>query len=260
MDQGLRVLPMLSNGSNPEGVMPEPKLEWKKQDAVVVHGPFLSPPVTKIRLYLLYGGIAYTQKQHLPTGIRSGPYKKVPSVDIDGRQLNDSYIILKHLAPLIGLELDETWEKKLVLELDCALKLQPSDADWAKMARAHLGMPGCMTSVFARKQYGPLERSQAAKNIESSGLGHAEVDAVAFAKEFKAAMGSNPFVGGESAGTPDLSFYGILADFLHAKCDIADRIVQGGELEEWLSRMEELVPLNSLFGSLTYDGTSVSKR
>jgi hypothetical protein len=98
-----------------------------------------------------------------------------------------------------------------VLYLDCALKLQPTDADFARLASTHLGLSSCIAGAFARNAYGPLERKQANNNIANSGLGHKEVHAVEFAKEFRAMVGTNPFAGGQAPGTADLSFYGILA-------------------------------------------------
>ena len=250
---------MLSNGSNPEGVMPQPPFVLKtKADLGVpmVHGPFLSPPVTKIRLYLIYSGVKYTQFQHFVSnsGIRPGPYTKVPSIDIDGRQLNDSLIILKVITPVLDLKLDLDWEKKFVLKLDTALKTMPTDDDWAKIAQKFIGMPACLAGIFAQKFYGPLERSQAANNIANSGLGHTNVDALELLKEFKVAMGKKAFVGGSQPGTPDLSLYGVLANFVYADCDFLKPLIAGSGLQDWLDGMQKVVSLKQL-----YDDVPASK-
>ncbi|CAE8645495.1 unnamed protein product [Polarella glacialis] len=193
-------------------------------------------------------GVPHPWSQSLHAGATS------PSLGVGGRQLNDSYIVLKHLAPLLGLTLDEEWEKDFVLKLDTALKLKPTDKDWARMVHTHMGMPKCLANIFARKMLGPLERKQAENNMKNSGLGHADVDVLELARKFKTAIGTNAYVGGQSPGTPELSFYGVLANFLQAKCEIADEIIACAGLQEWLERMQALVPLKTLFASTKYAG------
>ena len=152
---------MLSNGSNPEGVMPSPAFNWMdKNKSVIVHGPKMSPAVNKIRVYLQYAGIKYKLVTHLPSGIRSGPYTKVPNIDVNGRQMNDSYIILQHICSLIKLPIDLTWEREFVLHLDIGLKLQTSDKDWGKLANKCVGAPCCLQNLIGRKAIGPMERKQ----------------------------------------------------------------------------------------------------
>lgn len=100
-------------------MLPSPPLLWSKTDKVVVHGPKMSPAVNKTRTYLVrivlyhytviclltltrtsfnsntaphpektFAGIAYKHKAHLPSGIRSGPYTKDPTLMLlEGRSM-----------------------------------------------------------------------------------------------------------------------------------------------------------------------------
>merc|ERR1719253_1628040 len=91
---------MLADGSNPEGVDPSPPLSWNSKDDikdVAIYGGMVNPPVTKIRCHLAYHGIQYSCVKRSPNSQPEGHYQKIPSTTVDGRQVNDSYVILKFL-------------------------------------------------------------------------------------------------------------------------------------------------------------------
>jgi hypothetical protein len=245
---------MLPDGTNPEGVDPSPPLEWKsKSDLVdvVVHGPAFSVVTTKLRCYLTYAKIPFVHEQHLkdtPQGMKPGSdYQKVPVIDVKGRQVNDSAIILKYLMPVLGLEFHQEWEDRLVLEVDTALKMHTSSSDWAKLAVKTIGAPSfisCILGPYLRR----LETGQGKFNIANSGLGHKEIQELDFAKDFKAGMNGNKFfLGNDAPGHVDLSFYGLMAGFLYADCDIANDLMEQADLGAWVDAMKEVVPLESLF-------------
>jgi hypothetical protein len=62
---------------------------------------------TKLRCYLKYAKIPFEHLQHLnakPQGMKPGSdYQKDPVMDVKGRQVNNSAIILKFLMPNAGL-------------------------------------------------------------------------------------------------------------------------------------------------------------
>lgn len=243
---------MLADGSNPEGVNPFPALNWQtKADLsdVVVHGPALSPATTKLRTFLTYANVPFRHEQHLkakPQGIKPNTdYRKVPVIDVAGRQVNDSGIILKHLLPLLALDFDQAWEDRIVFELDTTFKLHCTAKDWSRLAVATLDTP-----PFMKWLIGPmlkrLEQKQARHNIATTGLGHREGDEVAIARDFKASM-RGPFHNGDQPGHVDLSFYGFLAGYLYAECPIAKTMVSHARLEQWVTAMNTWVPLTSLF-------------
>lgn len=243
---------MLPDGSNPEGIAPDPPLGWAtKADLVdiVVHGPAFSQATTKLRTYFAFAGLPYRHEQHLkakPQGMKPGSsYQKVPVIDVAGRQVNDSWIILQNLLPVIGIEMDKDWEDRIVLELDTTFKLHCTSTDWARLAVATIGAPSMMKWLI-----GPMlkrmERKQAHHNIATAGLGHREGDEVAFARDFKNSM-QGVFHSGDEPGHVDLSFYGFLAGYLYAGSPIATRMVAKAGLEQWVARMKKVVPLETLF-------------
>jgi len=245
---------MLADGSNPEGVDPSPDLDWHTQANlvdVVVHGPAFSHATNKLRTFLTYAQIAYRHEQHLkdkPQGLKPGTgYTKVPVIDVAGRQVNDSGIILKHLLPVLGLDYDKVWEERIVFELDTTFKLHCTSQDWALLAVATVGAPS-----FLKWVVGPvlkrMERKQAHHNIKTAGLGHREGDEIAIARAFKSSM-VGKFHHGDRPGHVDLSFYGFLAGYLYADCPIATNMIRIAGLDAWVAQMKMAVPLESLFVS-----------
>ncbi|MFT7107475.1 MAG: hypothetical protein ACJAVT_001998 [Yoonia sp.] len=234
---------MLPDGSNPEGVAPNPPLGWSgKSDLkdVVVHGPAFSHATTKLRTYLVFAGVPYTHEQHLkakPQGIKpNSSYQKVPVIDVTGRQVNDSWIILQNLLPAIGIEMDPAFEERLVLELDTTFKLHCTSTDWARLAVATVGAPA-MIKWLIGPMLKRMERKQARHNM-------------AFARDFKRAM-RGKFHAGTAPGHGDLSFYGFLAGYLYAGSPIAANMVMQAGLDPWVSAMKKIVPLEMLFPKTT---------
>lgn len=243
---------MLPDGTNPEGVDPVPPLNWQSQadlTDIVVHGPAFSHATTKLRTFLVFAGLPYTHMQHLkakPQGIRPDTdYHKVPIIDVAGRQVNDSWIILKHLLPALGLDIDEEWEERIVFELDTTFKLHCTSDDWARLAVATLGAP-----KFAKWIIGPmlkrLERKQARYNIKTTGLGHREGDEIKIARDFKASM-KGKYHNGDNPGHVDISFYGFLAGYIHGDCKIVENMIEKAGLQTWADSMKSVIPLRKLF-------------
>lgn len=244
---------MLPDGSNPEGTDPFPPLNWSTREDltdVVVHGPAFSHATTKLRCILTFGGVPFAHMQHLkakPQGIKPGTaYRKVPVIDVAGRQVNDSWIILKHLLPALGIAFDKAWEERIVLELDTTFKLHCTSKDWARLAVATVGAPAILKWLIGPMLKG-LEQKQARHNIATTGLGHREGDEVAFARDFKSSM-KGRFHNGATPGHVDLSFYGFLAGYIYAGCPIATKMIAVSELGPWVDAMQTVVPLSALFG------------
>ncbi|MGF1741360.1 hypothetical protein L4C34_09830 [Vibrio profundum] len=243
---------MLPDGSNPEGVNPVPALNWNSTadlTDIVVHGPAFSHATTKLRSILVYADLPYTHMQHLkakPQGIRPNTdYRKVPNIDVAGRQVNDSGVILRHLLPVLGLEFDEEWEERIVFELDTTFKLHCTSDDWARLAVATLGAPKFLKWLVGPKLKS-MERKQAHHNIKTTGLGHREGDEVRVARDFKSSM-RGQFHAGDAPGHVDLSLYGFLAGYLHGDCKIVHNMIEKAGLEKWVADMKRVVPLEKLF-------------
>ena len=122
---------MLHDGSNPEGADPEPPLGWKDKasltDVILVNMPY-SPPCAKLRYHLSYHEVPYSlmSSANFKKGkVAEKDYLKVPAIFVAGRQVNDSYVITKHLTPaLYGSEVDEEWEAKITFGLQLAMEVE----------------------------------------------------------------------------------------------------------------------------------------
>jgi len=60
-------------------------------------------------------------------------------------------------------------------------------------------------------------------------------------------MGGQPFFAGETVGSVDVSFYGMLAGFLFAQCEISQCMIEGADSSDWVECMKKIAPLTSLF-------------
>jgi hypothetical protein len=134
-----------------------------------------------------------------PQGMKLGSdYQKIPVIDVKGRQVNDSAMILKFLRPVLGLDFHQEWENRIVLKLDTSFKINCSSSDWARLAVATVGAPWFLTWII-----GPylrrLEEGQGKNNIANSGLGHKEIQELDFFRDFKTAMNGNKFFQGNDA-------------------------------------------------------------
>ena len=92
----------------------EPLPYWNKNDLkeVILYGSVSSPPCTKIMSILTYHSIQYKLISSLK---KDSEYKKVPVLMLNGRQINDSFIIVRNLAKIVdGREL--TYEEVIFEE------------------------------------------------------------------------------------------------------------------------------------------------
>lgn len=55
------------------------------------------------------------------------------------------------------------------------------------------------------------------------------------------------FHNGDTPGHGDLSFYGFIAGYLYANSPIIHNMIEQAELESWVVKMKQVVPLDSLF-------------
>ena len=73
--------------------------EWTRESLtdVVLYGTHASPPCCKVRALLKLAGVPFRRR----FGRASGAYAKFPVLFVNGRQINDSYVIFKSLAPVL---------------------------------------------------------------------------------------------------------------------------------------------------------------
>lgn len=247
---------VLGDGSNPEGVDPSPPLGWKsKSDLthVVLYGLHVSPPTTKIRTYLAYYGIEPKCVEAM--GKKGSDYKQMPVLDVNGRQVNDSFIIVKNLVPaLVGPgNFDEEFEKRVTFGLQPQVELMvvETSTDMQRwIGGPHgFGVPDCLLCCAAPILRDGLLKPALTKAIEKSTTeyGLKPSDTLTFFKEMKASMGSNKFLSGSEVGQKDLSVFGTVCTFLYKKCPtVIDTIDQAG-MTPWSEAMQKIVPCSKLF-------------
>jgi len=92
----------LKDGTNDERedlTTPFPS-DWTKDSLkdIKLHGMHASPPCAKIRAILDLAGVTY---ERISGKVKGSDYQKVPVVFVNDRQINDSHIIVKTLAPIL---------------------------------------------------------------------------------------------------------------------------------------------------------------
>jgi len=225
------------DGTNDEKEEVNPPLEWKSKDDltnVTLHQMKVSPPCVKIRTYLKYFDVPFKEVNKKRKG---SAYQKVPHLVVGERQINDSYIIIKNLVPVLtGQPFDENWEKIITFELQLSMEAEcfadkQSATQFLKMA----GVPGCVACCIAGKVLGGIPKKIREKNPDLRPS--AQIGA-----QFAGEMGSNQFVGGDKPSQADISYYGTVVAFMKAGCPKAREHLKDSGLNEWWGRMEAIMP------------------
>merc|ERR1711879_657645 len=118
---------VLPDGTNEEGEDLKEPLDVKLSDVkdVVLYGSEFSPPVQKIMSMLKFYDVPFKfQQGKHPTS----DYKKIPVMEINGRQINDSHIIVKNLAPVLTgrafTAVEAEWERKITFEFQPSIEVE----------------------------------------------------------------------------------------------------------------------------------------
>eukprot|EP00931_Biecheleriopsis_adriatica_P077030 TRINITY_DN50674_c0_g1_i1.p1 TRINITY_DN50674_c0_g1~~TRINITY_DN50674_c0_g1_i1.p1 ORF type:complete len:347 (-),score=55.64 TRINITY_DN50674_c0_g1_i1:167-1207(-) len=224
----------LPDGTNDEGEdLPEP-LGMKLVDVsdVVVYGNEFSPPAQKIMTMLNFYGVSFKLvKGRHPTS----DYKKIPVLELNGRQVNDSHIIVKNLAevltgdPLTPLQLQ--WERKITFEFQPSIEVElfSNGDDFAKLAgfddwrKPLVGLAGPVLGLLIG-------------NVFRSRYGDFPVPST-WGKRFLEACAGQPFFHGEKPGMVDLSLYGTYANIASKDCQCTRSFLEESGLQSWHLRM-----------------------
>eukprot|EP00218_Dolichomastix_sp_CCMP3274_P008863 CAMPEP_0170133368 /NCGR_PEP_ID=MMETSP0033_2-20121228/1254_1 /TAXON_ID=195969 /ORGANISM="Dolichomastix tenuilepis, Strain CCMP3274" /LENGTH=382 /DNA_ID=CAMNT_0010368847 /DNA_START=63 /DNA_END=1211 /DNA_ORIENTATION=- len=180
-------------------------------------------------------------------GKSSGPYKKLPVLKVGDRQINDSHVIVKSLAPaLIGRALSAaevecerdtlthgmqlTFEAEALATAEDLRKLSSNVDVW--------GVP-TLTSIFADLISPVMSRGWARRhpNLEP---------AVHSARAFKRAFPADTlFYHGAAPGLLDVAAYGTLLLFVEPGMGFARRALAEAGLEAWYAKMRARLPPES---------------
>lgn len=253
-EKDLRADGMYPDGSNPEGVDPVPPLQWRSKNDfkdVVVYGVRASPAVTKLLAYLRFYDIPFTYK---PGFGKKGSkyYTKMPVLDVGGRQVNDTFIQLRHMVPALVGSFDEAWENKITYQYQMSSIVLSTEefTQVATVKHSDFPIPSCLLCLvtnFLR----PKGIKKLQEQFDDPNHPYQKVDLTEFAKTVAASMGSKPFFHGSTPGHVDISFYGVNAIYLHAEVQSVMRALTDAGLMPWVERMKQKIPLrdapNALF-------------
>jgi len=226
--------------------------EWTKETLktlkVTLYGGKINPPVCKIRFFLKQADIKFefVECSKKP----NSEYTKIPVLDIADRQINDSYIIVKNLAPIIkgdALTQEETdFENLITFAIMIALEKHAAGscsmlAGCGKVAGGlfccllHCFGPCiccCASSIF-KNETGP-RKDNVLKALQEYG------------NEVSERLGTKKFFGGEEPGINDVSLWGTLLPFMKAaesRCSnccesTADAFLHTDNLIGWRDNMQ----------------------
>lgn len=230
---------VLPDGTNEEGEELPMPLDFARGDLkdVVLYGQEMSPPCVKIRTLLNYYSVPFKEvKGRHPTS----DYKKIPVLEMNGRQINDSHIILKNLAPLLSGEPltpeQSAWERTITFEFQPAIEVElfGDGADIARFASLD-GWKRTLAEFLA-----PLLGAVVGQLFKSRYPGY-ELPSSRYGVEFRKALAGRPFFHGEAPGPVDLSLYGTYASLSKTGCNTSAKFLEESGLNEWHQRMVEAV-------------------
>lgn len=170
---------------------------------------------------------------------------------VDGRIVNDSYIIMRNLGPaLYGSAFDDDLEKRITYGVQLAFEVEAmEEPSSVKPFLAAEGMPSCMATccgcllpIGAPGKSFPkgMRRKRAAKDAEFGPLR----GCVEYLREFKETLGSREFFGGSEPGPLDVSLWATLCTW--PQVPITDVVFEESGLAAWRSAVERAMPLDKL--------------
>jgi len=216
--------------------------------------------------------MAYLHKYDIPfkmvkaTAKPGSHYKKIPVLDVNGRQVNDTYIILKNLVPIVSVwdlasgapppagatlksSFSEEWEGICSYQLGPSIEMSLSRADAVKWMRLPVGfgpprcLPKCcLASFLQRKIKTNIKTAMTTMPDRYTVLPLSELG-----EKLKEEIGAQNFAGGSNPGQIDISFYGVCAPFYAVGCENVTGMISECGLQEWWNRMELMIPLQKLF-------------
>lgn len=201
---------------------------------IKLYGMKISPPCCKIRFLLNYYKVPFTEINGKKP---NSDYTKVPALDIADRQINDSYIILKNLSPILQgrplteqeIEIDSLATSGIMLALEKATA--SSCSSLCRCAGLMGGGLGCMlrcASCCIACCIGPGMMKD--KNLKS----FAE-----YSEILKQHLGGKAFFGGLEPCVTDVGLYGMIVPFDMASAPCVDALLgdHSSPLRTWFDAM-----------------------
>eukprot|EP00635_Sarcinochrysidales_sp_CCMP3193_P005775 CAMPEP_0118903464 /NCGR_PEP_ID=MMETSP1166-20130328/8317_1 /TAXON_ID=1104430 /ORGANISM="Chrysoreinhardia sp, Strain CCMP3193" /LENGTH=238 /DNA_ID=CAMNT_0006842691 /DNA_START=12 /DNA_END=728 /DNA_ORIENTATION=+ len=233
----------LADGTNAEKEDPSPPLGWSsKADLkdVKLYGMKASPPCAKLIAILKYYEVPFEVVSSSPgTPVtKGGSYKKIPVLTASGRQVNDSYVIVKSLLEPLSKDFDAELEQTITFGFQPAIEAEAFGVpeDFRKYA---------VNAGFSVAAYVPgfiLGMLSPASTIKKK---HPDMKpCVDYGKDFLAKMDGKPFWGGDEPGAHDITMFGTLHFFVKSKCDTAATFLTDSGLADWYKNVQQKMPEN----------------
>lgn len=228
----------MSNEEKQDLLEPLPA-EWTKESLtdVTLYQQRISPPCTKMRYILGYYQVPFkTVSGSKP----DSEYKKIPVLDVNGRQINDSYIMVKSLAPILDqpltkeqVELEELVTFGLMIAME--KKLAGNCCSLCKCACKVCCCPGFMLGCCAPILccFGPSKVGADQPDLKTVSEYSVQIAKFLEGKQF--------FSGREEPGINDLSLYGMLGGFVAVGDSSVNDFLGGKDdpLRLWHTRMKQ---------------------
>lgn len=227
----------MSNNEGEDLAEPLPS-EWDlgtlKTLDIKLYGMSISPPCCKIRFLLNYYKVPFTEIRGKKP---NSDYQKIPVLDIADRQINDSYIIVKNLSPILqGRPLTEQEvDIEHFLTFGIMLALEKKTASDTRSLCGCAGLMGggmgcvlrCCAPVIACC-IGP--RMMKDKDLRSL---------PEYSQSLKDYLGTHPFFGGPEPSVTDASLFGTIAPFDAAGAASAIELLgdTSSPLRKWFEAM-----------------------
>jgi hypothetical protein len=186
----------------------EPLPSWSIRDLteVKLYNTPISPPSSKLRTILAYYKIKF-ENIHGPKP--GSEYKKVPILELNGRQINDSFICVKNLAKIVDgkelsdrlLAVEEMATFGLMIEMEHAVARSCHDLCTCGCLLG--GCQGALLSMFACCLCCAVDIKKG-RELKTT---------AEYSKLMKEALGSAKFFHGKVPGIVDISVYGLLKPF-----------------------------------------------
>mmetsp|Transcript_21527 Transcript_21527/g.40331 ORF Transcript_21527/g.40331 Transcript_21527/m.40331 type:complete len:245 (-) Transcript_21527:83-817(-) len=214
----------------------EPLPDWTKEDLkeVVVYGMKISPPSCKIRTILKHYGVNFSEVEGPK---KDSEYKKVPVLMLNGRQVNDSYIMVKELAKILDgkaltpelIQVEETFTFGAMISLEA--DVADSCSDLCGCAGLLGGCFGCLLGTLSCCVACCVNIRRGKPELK---------DTATYGALLSEKLAEKKFFHGDEPGIVDVSIFGALLPFAEAKTQALEAFLDAG-MRTWYESVSGIV-------------------
>jgi len=239
----------LMEGQNREKEEIELPETWTQADLkeVKLYGMYMSPPCVKVRTVLDFYKVPYT---NIDGSKPDSKYKKIPVLDIGNVQINDSFVMVNALAPVLqGVpytpeekKLEEVTTFGLMLAMEAEVVAETCGGGlrgcgWHIATR--MGCKGCCIccAFFSLGCCITCCKSNSFKSGFSSKClkmtGEELRTALEYSEYYAGILGDSPFFHGAEIGLIDVSLFGVVVFFVEAENEAGTDFLSNPKIRQW---------------------------